>query len=123
MNAAVRQLTIAMITDTHNRIVEWFSSAWDHMESIETENNGVCGIIYYFHFEGRNHWIFYIDDNKFKCNKNSYWKPFKRNFKLELEDILHITKILVESKLNSLVPEPFIGEISLFDRYRLNPQN
>lgn len=106
-NSIVRQLKIDLITDTPNRIIEWFNDLWNTLCIIETNVYHKDGgeFVYYVVNDLGKQWIFFQDDKneQFWCNYNQYWLILETNFNLEFIDIQSITKLLVENALNNNV--------------------
>ena len=110
MNSAIiRQLSIDLITDAHNPIIEWFNDLWSKLYVIETDVYHKEGgeFIYYMNNDEKL-WIFLQDDesNLFWCNYDTYWSILESKFKFNYDDIQYLTKFLVENALNNSVATP-----------------
>ncbi len=103
----IRQVKIALITDTENPIIEWFENLWGELESIQTnvhldENNEV---IYYRNSSDGKKWVFYISyDTQYYCfsfNYVDFVQLMVNEFKLSIPGIKTVMGILfIENKLN-----------------------
>ncbi len=110
----VRQVQIAMITGEPNAFIEWFNNFWndlshsiinhDHMIDIShlsTKND----VLYY---DSTKKAIFYIDmiNHKAKCCYQHYISRVEQEFWISINTIQEITKILLESVLNTEIILP-----------------
>ena len=109
----VRQLSIDLITDTPNSIIEWFDALWNKLTIVEINVYHKKGgeLVYYIDGQPKIP-IFYQDDenNRFWCNHHSYWLILKSDFNLNYYDIQGITKLLVENALISSVATPSLWQ-------------
>ena len=110
MNSAItRQVSVDLITDTPNEIIEWFNNLWSKLCIIETNvHHNMGGEIIYYTNNEEKHWIFYEDDkdDKFWCNIERYWLIMETKFNINYIDIQLLTKLLVENALNNTIAIP-----------------
>lgn len=109
-NTIVRQLKIDLITDTPNRIIEWFNGIWNTLCIIETNVYHKDGeeFVYYVVNDLGKQWFFYQDDknDRFWCNYNHYWAFLENKLSINYSGIQEITKLLVDNALNNSVATP-----------------
>ena len=113
-NALTRQISIDLITNDTNPIIEWFNELWSKLYVIETNVYHTNGkeFIYFINNGNKNQYVFYQDDEneRFWCNTNRYWSILENKFRLNYYDTQMVTKILVENALNNSVTSPRIME-------------
>jgi hypothetical protein len=106
----VRQLTIAMITEEPNEIIDWFNALLSKLIVLQTDVFHPEGeeLIYYIMVEGARQFIFYRDDanGKFLCDYYTYWLPYVLKHDLDTEVIEAITKFLVDNALGADIATP-----------------
>lgn len=131
MNATIRQLKIAMITDTPNEIISWFRDLCSklHNDNVRVYNN--CGQEHVYYIRSINidstiqmMPIFYIDyhTQSFLCDYRYYWSKLEQNFSLDYDDITEVTMFLVEYVLKVKPLHP-VGEALYYDNAMLSALN
>ena len=109
-NPVIRQLSIDLITDTYNPIIDWFNDLWFKLYILETNvyHNGGGEFIYYYIIDDIKQWVFFQDnENKiFWGNYDEYWTVLSNMFNIDYDEIQMITQMLVENALNNTVTTP-----------------
>lgn len=115
VNSLIRQLSIAMVTNNPNIILDWFNDLWVKIHVIETnvyhKNGGE--LIYYLDNETKKQYVFFRDDKceRFWCDYDHYWSFFNSIKSFTYIDIQNITKMLIDNTLdNSNISTPILWQ-------------
>lgn len=127
----LRQLQIAVITDTSHPIIDWFNAICMDMYALEANVYHQDGgeIIYYHQYPGNiKRIMFFRNDDRdvFWCDFERYWNIIQVEFGITYSVAQDITKILLDSSLGSdVLPGKPFQRVRASDALRLsvlNPQ-
>lgn len=102
VHPVVRQLKIAMITDTPSPIIDWFIDYCSDIHVIEENVYHQAGgeFIYYRKFpHGIKRVIFFLDKTnmKFWCDNDLYWDVMQAKFMIPHQDAQYVTRFLIDA--------------------------
>lgn len=111
IHSKVRQLTIDMITDQPNELLEWFNDLWSKLIIVEKDVYHMDGgeIIYYLNDDDCNKYVFFLDirNDKFYCDSEHFWEKLINYLGYcETDDIISVIHLLLNTVLKIDIPTP-----------------
>ena len=103
----VRGIKIDLVMSNRNPIIDLFREITDGIEIINCNVYNEDGLEFiYYNREGK--WIFYQDckNENFWAHYKRYWEILESRFDLEYNEIVEVTKFLVEEALKRKVDTP-----------------
>lgn len=101
----IRQLTIDLVTDSSNPIIESFDVLWEKLLVVECDVFHDVGgeYIYYTNKGGVKHAVFFLDTNtsNLLCDSD-YWLKLEYQFMISHNRVSHVIELLVKSKLDNI---------------------
>lgn len=106
-NAVIRKLTIDMVTDSFNPIVEYFDSVWDQLYRFRTDvYKDYSNEYIYFYYSnqdiGIKKWVFYLDEQTriLYYNHNNFGNHLCHKFDLIPDEADVIVSILFSKAMD-----------------------